>query len=154
MPTGFLRRHICRAAALRSQKAYAIVGFKSFKIRLPPDHEYRGARVTSQRSEASGQRASGQHPATFASSGQRPEHQSPEPSTLVKQIGCGMVQWDGTRLIYESHPKLALRLAHAGPHAAIATLGQGAIMRARAIVQQVYHGLTEDPRPHVKWGQG
>jgi hypothetical protein len=84
MSTRLLCRLMPHVPLLISANTLCILHFKRFK-----------------RSEARGQRASGQHPATFASSGQRPEHESPEPSTLVRQIGCGMVQRDamnGTQL--------------------------------------------------------
>jgi hypothetical protein len=85
----------------------------------------------SQESEARGQRASDQHPATSASSGQRPEHQSPEPSTFL-QPRSGMVQ--GTQPITRITPKLAT--ASRPPRATRSRnclLGEGAPMRARGI---------------------
>jgi hypothetical protein len=104
--------------------------------------------------EVRGQRASDQHPATFASSGQRPEHQSPEPRALVKQTRYGMVQgygMDWTRFVAGSHPEHARRLAHDGPHAAIASLGAEATMRARVITQYRDCGLVEYRRPHSQY---
>ena len=85
MPTRFLSCAAANSGCILSFKLFnaifrqAISGGRCVKLR---------------RSEARGQRASDQHPATSASSGQRPEHQSPQPSTLVEPIGCGMVPRD------------------------------------------------------------
>jgi len=126
--------------------------FGSIRNLNPPTE---GIRVT-HRSEARGQSASDRRPATFASSVQRPEHQSPEPSTLDKHMGCGMVRpddIDGTQLYLTLHPKLARRLAHHGPHVdRPASLGKQASMRVGAIVQQdcdrVAGGQTRGPCEH------
>ena len=103
---------------------------------------------TAQWSEARGQRASDQHPATSASSGQRPEHQSPEPSALATQIGYGMVRLNGTRFIQQLHPELATASRPSwATRSRDCLLGKGAVMQARLITQYRDCGLAENPRP-------
>lgn len=66
-------------------------------------------------------------------------------------MGYGMVQRDemnGTRFILTATPKLVLRHAQDGPHAAPYLLGKGGIMRARVSTQYRDCGLAENPRPH------
>jgi hypothetical protein len=119
---------ILYAALLIWVNAPCILGFKQFK-----------------RSEASGQSASDHSPATGASRGARPEHQSPEPSTLV-QPRSGMVH--GTRFNLSTRPKLATASRPSrATRSRNCLLGEGAPMRASAIEQHRDDRLAEDPKP-------
>jgi hypothetical protein len=148
MPTCFRWCLIYCATALRSRNLCSILVLSYSKPRSPMG-SIPGGRVMllHNRPEARGQRASDHSPATSASSGERPEHQSPEPSTLATHIGCGMVRRNGTQRTQQSIPKLVLRRAHHGLHAAPQPPWEVGVMRARAITHHRDCGPAENPRP-------
>ena len=98
-----------------------------------------------QRPEAREPAATAQRP--LASSGERPAHQSPEPSTLATQ-GDGMVRSHGTQIIQPSHPTLVtasrLQWTTRRPDA---TVGTVAVMRAGYTIDRLT-GVPGGPTIH------